>query len=578
MRHLAVCLAAALVFAMVAPAFAQPFSDVPPSHWAYDAIAELSSQGIVQGFPDGTFRGNRAMTRYEMAVIVARLLARIESIQVPAPTPAAPAPAITPENLQQVQRLVEEFRGELTALGVRVTAIEEELNALKAKQSNVLFTGAFRFREDDYRQPACGGGATCGNNPGGNGNPRVFTTTSDAVFPIVPRSRYVAKLEFDGSVAPDVHLITALLTGSGAPGSAGYTVFNSSIVGPATTESFAEIDNLFFDWRNGFGWPIEVWLGRFGGSTQIGYGSHPVQFGPFGLLLNTTGNTWEDSTFDSGYNVADGLRVAGHFPDWADLQAQAVYIRITGGSGGTYFSGEDAYGVDANVKLVSGLRIGAYYVGNSITGSPASPAPLGSNYHLYGPSGPSMGAVGSNCSVVSPTGFQCPALGSGWGGYAGWDVMQGIHLDGEYASWLDGVHGTSDNGWQVMANLALGTMTGWGHNLSLAVGYLDFGANFYPPYGAAEADIMGNMADTIYPGNAQGFIGLLSFNLTSDWVPYISVFTGNSVSPNYSELSYAGGVRWLFSPRAVVNFYMRGGSVNSQEQFIIYRAQLDYNF
>jgi hypothetical protein len=578
MRHLAVCLAAALVIAMVAPAFAQPFSDVPPSHWAYDAIAELSSQGIVQGFPDGTFRGNRAMTRFEMAVIVARLLARIESIQIPAPTPAAPTPAITPENLQQVQRLVEEFRGELTALGVRVTAIEEELNALKAKQSNVLFTGAYRFRQDDFREPACGGGAGCGNQAGGNGNPRVFQS-GDSGFPVVPRSRYVAKLEFDGSVAPDVHLIGALLSGNGAPGSAGYAVFNSSTVGPTTMDSLAGIDNLFFDWKNMFGWPLDIWLGRFGGTTQIAYGSHPVQFGPFGLLMNTTGNTWEDSTFDSGFNVADGLRVAGHWPDLLDLQTQAVYIRITGGSGGTYFSGEDAYGLDANVKIASGLRIGAYYVGNMITGSPASPAPAGSNWHLYEPSGAGISAPGPNCNTTGiTTGFQCPALGSGWGGYAGWDVMQGIHLDGEYASWQDGVHGTSDNGWQVMANLNLGTMTGWGHNLSLQAGYLDYGANFYPPYGAAEADILGNMNDTIYPGNAQGFVGLLSFNLTQEWVLFASAFTGNSVSPSQSEFSYAGGVRWLFSPRAAITIYTRGGSINGQEQFDIYRAQLDYNF
>jgi hypothetical protein len=592
MRPLAVALATTLVCATVSPAGAQPFSDVPSSHWAYDAIAELSSQGIVQGFPDGTFRGNRAMTRYEMAVIVARLLARIESIQVPAPTPAAPQPVLTPENLQEIQRLVEEFRGELTALGVRVAAVEEELNALKAKQDYVRFTGAFRYRFDDYREPAnspttlpC----STATSPCINGNPRTFAA-GDTAFAILPRDRFVAKLEFDGSVAPDVHLITALLTGSGARGSYGYAVFNSSTVGPTTTDSIGSIDNLFVDWKSMFGWPVEVWLGRFGGSTQIAYGSHPVQFGPFGLLMNTATNTYEDSTLDSGFNVVDGLRIAGHWPDLADLQTQAVYVRVTGGSGSTYFSGEDAFGVDANVRILSGVRLGAYYVGNTITGSPPSFAPHGSDWHLYGPgSGGGIGAPGPNCSAVlsgtastaGPTpgaGVQCPALGSGWGGYVGWNAMQGIQLDGEYATWQDGVFGTTDNGWQVMANLDLGTLTGWGHSLSLQVGYLDYGPNFYPPYGAADADVLGYMNDTIYPGNAQGILGIFTFSPIENWTIFASYYGGTSVSPNFSESAYAGGVRWLFSPRATLTIYTREASIASQEQYIIYRAQIDYNF
>ena len=88
MKAIAVLCAAAFMFATVAPAFAQPFADVPTNHWAYDAIAELAAKGLIEGYPDGTFKGDRAMTRYEMAMVVARLLARIESIQIPAPVPA----------------------------------------------------------------------------------------------------------------------------------------------------------------------------------------------------------------------------------------------------------------------------------------------------------------------------------------------------------------------------------------------------------------------------------------------------------------------------------------------------------
>ncbi|MGH2361504.1 MAG: S-layer homology domain-containing protein [bacterium] len=87
MKQIAVVLAAILSLALVAPALAQPFADVPTDHWAYDAIAELAAKGLVEGYPDGAFRGDRAMTRYEMAMVVARLLARIEAIKIP-PLPA----------------------------------------------------------------------------------------------------------------------------------------------------------------------------------------------------------------------------------------------------------------------------------------------------------------------------------------------------------------------------------------------------------------------------------------------------------------------------------------------------------
>ena len=54
---------------------ANPFSDVNPSDWAYQAVADLSEQGVVEGYPDGTFKGERNITRYEMAQIIASMMA-----------------------------------------------------------------------------------------------------------------------------------------------------------------------------------------------------------------------------------------------------------------------------------------------------------------------------------------------------------------------------------------------------------------------------------------------------------------------------------------------------------------------
>ena len=75
MKQVAVVLAATLTLALVAPAFAQPFADVPTDHWAFDAIAELAAKGLVEGYPDGTFKPERSVTKAEAAAFAVRTLA-----------------------------------------------------------------------------------------------------------------------------------------------------------------------------------------------------------------------------------------------------------------------------------------------------------------------------------------------------------------------------------------------------------------------------------------------------------------------------------------------------------------------
>ena len=68
----------ALVIGAASTALANPFSDVPADHWAYDAIDQLAADGVIEGYNDGTFAGDKAITRYEMAQIVARAMANCE--------------------------------------------------------------------------------------------------------------------------------------------------------------------------------------------------------------------------------------------------------------------------------------------------------------------------------------------------------------------------------------------------------------------------------------------------------------------------------------------------------------------
>ena len=296
--------------------------------------------------------------------------------------------------------------------------------------------------------------------------------------------------------------------------------------------------------------------------------------------MNTAGNTWEDSTADSGANVADGLRISAHVRQWADLQIQGILIRVAGNTGPlSYPSGEDAYGIDANIKIGAGARLGGYYVANSIQQSGSAPftgpAPLGVLYHLYGPGGGAQGPATPNCPV-GPAGIQCPAAGSGAGAYVMWDIVRGIHLDGEAAQWTDAVHGTADYGWQANISWILGDLLGTGHDLILETGYLHYGANFYPPYGAAEADI--HMQDALYPGNVRAFTAMLSFNPVPQWTIYGNLVTGSNVSNGQAVSEHEAGVRYELAPATEITLLLRNLIINGVQQLELYRAELNYAF
>ena len=107
---------------------ANPFSDVTADDWAYQAVSDLSAQGVVEGYPDGTFKGERNMTRYELAQIVARLMAKEDQLNA--------------EQQATLDKLAGEYADELANLGVRVSNLEK-------KVGNISWSGDARMRYQD---------------------------------------------------------------------------------------------------------------------------------------------------------------------------------------------------------------------------------------------------------------------------------------------------------------------------------------------------------------------------------------------------------------------------------------------
>jgi hypothetical protein len=130
-----------LVVVMMTNLMAEPFSDVPFSHWAYDAISKLAAKGIVTGFPDGTFRGAGKMTRYEIALILARMLDEVQKGSVVVRDERAPQtvnrPSMNSSDMEVIQKLTIEFADELALLGVKVHALEDDLAMIKDRINTV---------------------------------------------------------------------------------------------------------------------------------------------------------------------------------------------------------------------------------------------------------------------------------------------------------------------------------------------------------------------------------------------------------------------------------------------------------
>lgn len=131
MKKMLAVVAAAACVAFAAPAFAaNPFSDVPMHHWAYDAVDTLASHGVIQGYPDGTFKGNKPITRYEMSMMVARAMS---------------AGALSGEDSALLKKLMVEFKDELDSLGVRVDNLESRMNAVELGANGWKVNGEIRM-------------------------------------------------------------------------------------------------------------------------------------------------------------------------------------------------------------------------------------------------------------------------------------------------------------------------------------------------------------------------------------------------------------------------------------------------
>lgn len=299
MRKILIPLVAAfLFFAFTIPAFAGPFSDVPSDHWAYRAVNHLQQEGIIVGYPDGTFKGDNLFTRYEMAMVIARiydqLMEAIEDIEVNFPDDYASKAEL--EDLKDyVDDLLDEFADELEMIGYDIDDmkdwmwnIEDRVTALEKKTQAVHVSGALRVKIEDiitneYMGPY--GSPFIGGTPG---------TTPPENFEF----EELIKLAFKAQPAPfittyiDMWQVRSFI-GSGGVG--GMTT--------ATDNGYLAIDQAYImtDVFDILGWEPGNMFNRF----NVGAGRMYATYGQYGMIFDNHYRTRPAISFDTGGDRLD---------------------------------------------------------------------------------------------------------------------------------------------------------------------------------------------------------------------------------------------------------------------------------
>ena len=278
MKKILALAAVAALTAGVSAYAANPFSDVTADDWAYQAVSDLSAQGVVEGYPDGTFKGERNMTRYELAQIVARLMAKEDQLNA--------------EQQATLDKLAGEYADELANLGVRVANLEK-------KVGNISWSGDARMQY----QHALGENTKYEDSWNGRMRINVEGQVNDQV---TVNGRFVNEMDFKGDDSSST--IMDRINAKWTPNDATYVTVGRQGVALDVTGTFWDEDAVFdgvaAGWDNGkVG--VEAGYGRFKDAWKANDAEPPV------------GYNWKsiDST-EAWYG-----KLTGHIADAADVSA-----------------------------------------------------------------------------------------------------------------------------------------------------------------------------------------------------------------------------------------------------------------
>ena len=401
MKKILALAAVAALTAGVSAYAANPFSDVSTDDWAYQAVSDLSDQGVVEGYPDGTFKGERNMTRYELAQIIARLMAKEDQL-----------------NAQQqatLDKLAGEYADELANLGVRVSNLEK-------KVGNIYWTGDARMRYI--------------NNAG-----KTEKDTWDGRM----------RLNVKGQVNDDTYVQGRIVTNM---------YFKD---GDASKDGNTIMDRLFVN--HNFGDKTSVVLGRqsltvFGGlqyddafdGAKLAYNDGKLDaYAAFGQL-------------NADYKDKD-VAFGGLGYDFGVAKLNAAYFNFTGSKAKSEIGFDSIWGTNLVVPVQNFSVFGEYWDSNADKADSAWQAGLGYNtLDLAKPGSFALNVaynkVGDNAYLGGTTYDASDFFGKNvegkdlkfWNVFGDVVLQKNVTLHGEYAWDIDNAENCDDNAWTLSLN------------------------------------------------------------------------------------------------------------------------------
>ena len=416
MKKILALAAVAALTAGVSAYAANPFSDVTPSDWAYQAVVDLSEQGVVEGYPDGTFKGERNITRYEMAQIIARMLAKEDQLNA--------------EQRATLDKLAGEYADELANLGVRVSNLEK-------KVGNIYWSGDARMRYQDKAVDAA---------DGWNGRMRINVKgqVNDSTY---VQGRLTSNMDFKTNGDKDNDVVFDQL-------------FANHDFGKAATVRLGRIPVAFGDQG---GWLYGDSYGVDGAEATIHAGDK----------VNLTAGYGRFNTSDYGTAItdADAFYARGAF----DLNVANVgvdYIKAVGEKNTTDFAGNELIGANLVVP-VSDFRVFGEYWKNTTADDNDTAWNAGIGYGKLNLKKPGSFAIDVAYNNVEQavyfggTGLQTNVLSyltsskykadkvTFWNAIADVTLQKNVYLHGEYAFDVDTEGALSDktqDAWTVSLN------------------------------------------------------------------------------------------------------------------------------
>lgn len=385
-------------------------SDVQPTDWAFQALQSLVERyGCIAGYPDGTFKGNRAMTRFEFAAGLNACLERVNELIA-----ASVANLVTREDLAVLQRLQEEFAAELATLRGRVYALEARTAELEANQ----FSTTTKLRGEAIFW----GGDAVGDRAANNVVGQFAHKDSD---PTEAYFGYRVRLNFDTSFTGQ-DLLRTRLQAKSIPNLSAFNITNTLM----SRTSIDGVDNGVILDELYYRFPIanakgQVYVGAKGLDNDDVY-DYVTPFGGSGDGALSRFGRYNPTTFRGPEGTGVGLKYA--FSDKVKLNLGYVTDRAEFASEG------------------NGIFNGGYSAGLQLLFKPSPKIGVGLDYnHRYFTNGSVFVAGGTGSWIANKPFGENATTSENVGFQANWRLSKNLELGGWFGStWANQKNGGDD--------------------------------------------------------------------------------------------------------------------------------------